>query len=270
MSYLQKLEKIVKKNTSNVVIGLDTDITKIPAFLKDDSNPMLEFNKRIISATKSDVAGYKLNMAFYEEAGGIGLTAMKETVKFIPKDMIIICDAKRGDIGSTDELYAKAYFDNYEFDAITFSPYLGSDSIEPFLKRKGKMVYVLALTSNPGGKDLQMLKAGGKFIYEKVIELGMKWGKADNVGFVIGANHPAEIKKVLAKYKNVSLLIPGVGAQKADTKKLLASLRGNRNFVINSSRAIIYAAGDKCKEEDFEGKIQDAIDALNETINQNL
>ena len=164
MSYLQKLEKIVKKNNSNVVIGLDTDIEKIPAIFKDDSNPMLEFNKRIVAATKNDVAGYKLNMAFYEEAGGIGLTAMRETVKYIPKEMIVICDAKRGDMGNTDEMYAKAYFDNYDFDAITFSPYLGSDSIEPFLKRKGKLVYVLALTSNPGGKDLQMLKAGGKYI----------------------------------------------------------------------------------------------------------
>jgi orotidine-5'-phosphate decarboxylase len=269
LSYLQKLEKIVKKNSSNVVIGLDTDIIKIPAFFREDSNPVLEFNKRIISATKNDCAGYKLNMAFYEEAGGIGLTAMKETVRFIPKDMIIICDAKRGDMGNTDEMYAKAYFDNYEFDAITFSPYLGSDSIEPFLKRRGKMVYILALTSNPGSKDLQMLKVGPKYLYEKVIELGMKWGNAENVGFVIGANHPAEIKKVMAKYKNVSLLLPGVGAQKADVKKLLGSL-SNKNFVINSSRGIIYAAGDKCKEEDFEGKILDAIDALNETINQNI
>ena len=269
MSYLSKLEKIVKKNSSNIVIGLDTDITKIPAFFKDDSNPMLEFNKRIVAATKNDVAGYKLNMAFYEEAGGIGLTAMRETVKFIPKDMITICDAKRGDMENTDEMYAKAYFDNYEFDAITWSPYLGSDSIKPFLKRKNKMVYILALTSNPGGKDLQMLKAGGKYIYEKVIELGMKWGRAENVGYVIGANHPAEIKKVLAKYKNVSLLLPGVGAQKADVKKLMSSLT-NRNFVINSSRGIIYAAGDKCKEEEFEDKILDAVDKLNETINQNL
>src|SRR5690606_12890878 len=118
---------------------------KIPAFFREDSNPMLEFNKRIVAATKNDVAGYKLNMAFYEAAGGIGLTAMRETVKYIPKDMITICDAKRGDIENTDELYAQAYLDEYEFDAITFSPYLGSDSIKPFLKRKDKMVYVLAL-----------------------------------------------------------------------------------------------------------------------------
>ena len=269
MSYLKKLEKIVKKNTSNIIIGLDTDMDKIPAFFREDSNPMLEFNKRIVAATKNDVAGYKLNMAFYEAAGGIGLTAMRETVKYIPKDMITICDAKRGDIENTDELYAQAYLDEYEFDAITFSPYLGSDSIKPFLKRKDKMVYVLALTSNPGGKDIQMLKAGTKYVYEHVIDLAMKWGKPDNVGFVMGANHPAEIKKLMSKHKNVSLLLPGVGAQKADVKKLLGSL-SNRTFVVNSSRGIIYAAGDKCKEEEFEDKILDAVDALNEMINTNL
>ena len=162
MIYKKKLAEVIKTSKSNLVIGLDTDYEKVPATYLRYKNPMLAFNIKIIESTYDYCAGYKLNLAFYEAAGKIGIEALEETVKAIPRNRIKICDAKRGDIGNTSELYAKAYFDNMHFDSITLSPYMGHDSVSPFLERKDKLIYVLVRTSNSGAEDFQTLKVGAK------------------------------------------------------------------------------------------------------------
>jgi orotidine-5'-phosphate decarboxylase len=195
MKYKQKLSESVKVSNSNLVIGLDTDLSKIPATFLRFKNPMLEFNLKIIESTYDYCAGYKLNLAFYEAEGIKGIEALEETAKAIPRNRIKICDAKRGDIGNTAELYARAYFDNMKFDSITISPYMGYDSVSPFLERKDKFVYLLVRTSNPGADDFQTLKSGNKKLYEIIAVKGLSWSK-DQIGFVIGANHLKEIFKI--------------------------------------------------------------------------
>lgn len=266
MNYTQRLNKIIRKKESHLVVGLDTDVNKIPEYFHEYSNPILEFNKEIISATKDFVAGYKLNSAFYEAAGGLGLNALKKSSDFIPEENIKIIDAKRGDIENTAEQYANIFLDEMEFDSITLSPYMGKDSITPFLSRAGKGAYVVALTSNPGYKDFQTLKVGKKYLYEVVIETVMKWGEG-SVGFVIGANHNKELKSFSTKFPEVPLLIPGVGSQGSELKSFMKDLK-SENFLINSSRSIIYAANQKTKSEDFAEIISEATEKVNDEINE--
>ena len=266
MTYTQRLNKIIRKKESHLVVGLDTDVDKIPEYFLEYSNPILEFNKEIIEATKGFVAGYKLNSAFYEAAGGLGLNALKKTADFVPEDNIKIIDAKRGDIENTAEQYASIFLDEMDFDSITVSPYMGHDSVSPFLSRKEKGAYILALTSNPGYKDFQMLKIGKKFLYEIVIESAVKWGDG-SVGLVIGANHTKELKAISAKYPEIPLLIPGVGAQGSDLKTFMKDIK-SENFLINSSRSIIYAADEKTKPEEFVEIITDAAEKINDSINE--
>lgn len=188
MIYTEKLRRIINLRHSNLIVGLDSDILKIPDIFLDFPNPVLEFNKCIIDATKEIVAGYKINTAFYEAAGITGAEALENTVRYIPDVMIKICDAKRGDIGNTSEMYARAYFDNLCFDSITFSPYMGRDSIEPFLSRKGKFVYVLIRTSNTGSGSIQMLRLESKEkLYERIASDYINWFN-EGIGYVIGAN----------------------------------------------------------------------------------
>lgn len=269
MKYSEKLSAAINKTNSHVVVGLDTDADKIPLFLEDTANPITEFNNVIIEATKDIAAGYKLNTAFYEQAGDLGLFAMKQTMLSIPEGSIAICDAKRGDIGNTDEMYAAAYLDNYKFDSITVNPYLGYDAVEPFLKRKEKLSYILILTSNPGSKDFQLLKAGTKYMYEMVIDKCMEWNTNENIGFVLGANYTEVINKISAEYKNVPLLIPGIGAQANDLKTLVENLN-NRLFVINSSRGIIYAADKNASKEEYMDKVRSSALKLRDEINSFL
>lgn len=265
MGYIDKLQTIIKKSNSNLVIGLDPDLSKIPLIFLKYKNPVLEFNKIIIELTKYTVAGYKPNMAFYECLGEQGVEAIRETVRVIPDEMIKICDAKRGDMGNTAEYYAKTYFDIYNFDSITLSPYMGEDSITPFIKYTDKAVYILALTSNPGGSDFQKLKSDGKYLYEIVLEKSLRWNKNNNIGFVFGANHTEELNKFTSANPEIPLLIPGIGAQANDLKSLLQNLH-TKNFVINSSRGIIYSSPLDCSEIQFSETVKKSVNELNALI----
>jgi len=265
LNYTEKLQNIIKKNKSNLVIGLDPDLSKIPSLFLKNKNPVLEFNKLIIESTKDLVAGYKPNMAFYECLGEQGAEAIRETVKAIPEELIKICDAKRGDMGNTAEYYAKTYFDIYNFDSITLSPYMGEDSIAPFIKNEKKAVYILALTSNPGGSDFQKLKIEGKYLYEIILEKSLSWNKNKNIGFVFGANHISELNAFTSSHPDVPLLIPGIGAQKNDLKTLLENLH-TKHFVINSSRNIIYSAPKDCNEQEFSDAVRESAIRLNSEV----
>ncbi len=262
MIYKKKLEKAVKASSSNLLTGLDTDIQKIPDCFLKYKNPILAFNKKIIDATAEICAGYKINLAFYEAAGGKGLEALEETVKYIPGNLVKICDAKRGDIGNTAEMYARAYFDRLNFDAITLSPYMGYDSVSPFLERKNKFVYLLVRTSNKGADDFQLLNSGKRRLFEVVADKSLKWSK-DCIGFVIGANHAKEIKRYSSK--NIPLLIPGVGAQGNDLNQLVQAVEGNL-FLVNASRSIIYAGDKKDGEKVFLKKVSESCGKLNAEI----
>jgi orotidine-5'-phosphate decarboxylase len=268
MNFKKKLKAIVKKNRSNLVIGLDSDIKKIPKIFFKCKSPVLEFNKLIIDSTKDLIAGYKINTAFYEAELSKGFETLEKTVKYIPDNLIKICDAKRGDIENTDEYYAVAFFDKMNFDAVTFQPYMGMDSALPFLKRKEKFVYVLALTSNPGSNDFQRIKIDGKKLYEIIIEKSLNWNK-NNIGFVIGANHIDLLNKFTKSNPDVPLLIPGVGSQGNDLNILLKNLH-NGLFLINSSRSIIYSADINCTKKEFVTALINSTNILNIQINTML
>jgi orotidine-5'-phosphate decarboxylase len=265
MKYSEKLKKIIKKNKTNLIIGLDTDIKKIPKIFLNKKNSVFEFNKSIIKATKDIVAGYKLNLAFYEVLGKDYYETIKKTLDFIPDEMVKICDGKRGDIGNTDEYYARAYFDNMNFDSMTVNPFMGSDSVKPFLSRKDKGIYVLAITSNSGSEDFQKQKTGTKYLYERVIEKCIEWDGNKQIGFVIGANHTELIKKITTKYPEISILIPGIGAQGNDLGKLLKNIK-NECFLINSSRAIIYDKDVFKNAKDYEDKVKIKVEVLSDII----
>jgi len=264
MTYKQKLAEVIKVSKSNLVIGLDTDYDKVPATFLHYKNPILAFNVKIIETTYDYCAGYKINLAFYEVAGKKGIEALEETVKAIPRNRIKICDAKRGDIGNTSELYAKAYFDNLHFDSITLSPYMGYDSVSPFLERKDKLVYVLIRTSNSGADDFQTLKVGKKELYEVIAEKSLEWSK-NQTGFVIGANRLKEIKKYSSAPEKIPLLIPGIGAQGNDLKNLMQNLN-NKLYLINASRSIIYAGEVNDTQTDYFPKVITAAKELNNRI----
>jgi orotidine-5'-phosphate decarboxylase len=265
MTYKQKLSEIIKSSKSNLVIGLDTDFDKVPATFLRYKNPILAFNLKVIESTYDYCAGYKINLAFYEAAGTKGIEAMEETVKAIPRNRIKICDAKRGDIGNTSELYAKAYFDNLHFDSITLSPYMGFDSVSPFLERKDKLVYILVRTSNSGAEDFQTLKVGSKELHEVIARKSLEWSK-NQIGFVVGANRLKEIKKYSSAKEKIPLLIPGIGAQGNDLKNLMKNLQ-NKLFLINASRSIIYAGNVNDTQTDYFPKVIAAAKELNKSIN---
>ena len=244
MSFTQHLRQIQIKQNSFLCIGLDVDTDKIPPHLKTMKNPALEFNRQIIEATHDHVCAYKPNLAFYETMGEIGITTLRETLKFIPKSILTIGDGKRGDIGNTAERYAKSLFDDFGFDSVTLNPYMGFDSVEPFLSNPEKGVFILALTSNSGSKDFQRLKVGVKPLYEKVVHSAKKWNKKQNIGLVVGATHPTELKRIRKIVPDMPILIPGIGKQGGELKA--ATQYGCDNHrqlaVINASRSIIYAS----------------------------
>ncbi|MCX6003313.1 MAG: orotidine-5'-phosphate decarboxylase [Chloroflexi bacterium] len=265
MNFVGKLNVAVKKNRSLVCVGLDTSPELIPSGMT-----VFEFNKAIIDATVDLVCAYKTNIAFYEAQGGKGLDALYKTVKHIPKDIPVIVDAKRGDIGNTSAAYAKALFDYFNFDAVTVSPYLGFDSIEPFLKYKEKGVIILCRTSNKGAADFQSLlcQFEGKTLplYEVVAIKASQWDTNHNVGLVVGATYPEELKTIRQTHPDMPILIPGVGTQGGDLA--LAVRYGidahNRGIIINSSRGIIYAS----KGADFASAAQRATQTLHDEINK--
>jgi orotidine-5'-phosphate decarboxylase len=238
----------IQKKQSYLCIGLDTDPKKIPAHLQTSEDPVFEFNKQIIDATHSFCVAYKPNIAFYEALGPKGWESLQKTLDYIPKDIFTIADAKRGDIGNTASLYAKTFFEYLPFDALTVAPYMGEDSVKPFLEYKGKWVILLAHTSNPGSEDFQTIesKATGRRLYEEVILTAQKWGKPDQLMFVVGATQAERIGAIRQLAPENYFLVPGIGAQGGDLEAVSREGMNKRcGLLVNSSRAIIYASGSK-------------------------
>ena len=244
----QELINQIKIKKSYLCVGLDTDFDKIPKHLQAHPDAIFEFNKQIIDATKDLCVAYKINTAFYEVLGARGWEIMERTVNYIPKEHFTIADAKRGDLGNTSTQYAKAFFETLNFDSITVAPYMGEDSVRPFLEFDNKWAIVLGLTSNTGSKDFEQKKIGDKFLYEEVLETVSKWGSADNLMFVIGATKAsdfAEIRKIIPEH---FLLVPGVGFQGGSLREVSKfGLNKDCGLLVNASRAIIYAS----EKEDF-------------------
>jgi orotidine-5'-phosphate decarboxylase len=239
----------IREKQSFLCVGLDTDLEKIPKHLLKKDDPLFEFNKRIIDATAQYAVAYKPNIAFYEKLGPAGWESLRKTMDYIPDGIFTIADAKRGDIGNTSGYYAKAFYDTYNFDSITLAPYMGVDSIKPFL-RDGKWAIVLGLTSNEGAHDFQQLELeNGKMLYEEVIRKSATWGSSENMMYVVGATRGEMIKKVRQIIPEHFLLVPGVGAQGGSLEEVCKyGLNKDIGLLVNSSRGIIYAG----KEKDFD------------------
>ncbi|HLY69472.1 MAG TPA: orotidine-5'-phosphate decarboxylase [Puia sp.] len=233
---------------SYLCVGLDTDIHRIPKHLLSGVNPVFEFNKRIIDATKDFCVAYKINSAFYEALGLTGWEALEKTVDHIPSTHFKIADAKRGDIGNTSQQYAKAFFETLNFDALTVAPYMGEDSIRPFLEYENKWTIVLGLTSNTGASDFELQKTGEEYLYEKVISTVSRWGTTDNTMFVIGATQADQLEKIRRLAPDHFYLVPGVGAQGGSLKDISEkTMIKDCGILVNVSRNIIYASA----KEDF-------------------
>jgi orotidine-5'-phosphate decarboxylase len=265
MNFVEKLQKISQKNRSLVCIGLDPDPK-----LRPEKMGVYDFNKAIIEATSDLVCGYKPNLAFYEAMGDEGTDALKRTVQCIPSDVVTIGDAKRGDIGNTSKAYARALFEVFGFDSATVNPYLGFDAIEPFLQFKDKGIIILCRTSNASAADFQSLRCetpnGLKPLYEIVADKARQWNTNGNVGLVIGATYPEELKLIRQQHPHLPFLIPGIGAQGGDvalTVKYGVSPEGDK-AIINSARQIIYAS----KGKDFAEAARKAAMALRDEINK--
>ena len=249
-----QLIKQIREKRSFLCVGLDTDLTKIPKHLQSHPNAIFEFNKAIIDATKDQCVSYKINTAFYEALGLKGWQAMEETVNYIPSTHFKIADAKRGDIGNTSSQYAKAFFETLQFDAITVAPYMGEDSIRPFLEYEDKWTIVLGLTSNKGAQDFEMQKTGDEFLYEKVLRTVAQWGTPDNLMFVVGATQASELSSIRKIIPDHFLLVPGVGFQGGSLEDVSKhGMNKDCGLLVNASRAIIYAGDD----ENFAGEAKE-------------
>jgi orotidine-5'-phosphate decarboxylase len=238
----QTLIEQIRRKKSFLCVGLDTDITKIPSHLFATEDPVFEFNKAIIDATKDNTVAYKINTAFYEAQGLKGWISMGKTLDYIPKDIFTIADAKRGDIGNTAEQYAKTFFDTYPYDSVTVAPYMGKDSVTPFMQFPNKWAIVLGLTSNEGSKDFQLQSSGDELLYEKVLKTVASWGTIDNTMFVVGATRQDQLERIRQIIPDHFLLIPGVGAQGGDLATVAnAAMNKDVSILVNVSRAIIFA-----------------------------
>ncbi len=249
----------IQKKNSFLCVGLDTDLNKIPKHLLNTEDPIFEFNKRIIDATAQYAVAYKPNIAFYEAYGVKGWQSLEKTIAYIPKDIFILADAKRGDIGNTSKMYAKAFFENMNCDAITVAPYMGEDSVKPFLEFDNKWVILLALTSNAGGKDFQNLELtqGGE-LYEEVLRKSQEWGTTDQLMYVVGATRAEALTNIRKIVPDHFLLVPGVGAQGGSLKDVAQYGMNNQcGLLVNSSRGIIYASQDENFAEVAEEKARE-------------
>jgi orotidine-5'-phosphate decarboxylase len=236
----------IKTKTSFLCVGLDTDFNKIPRALLDKEYPIFEFNKRIIDATEDLVVAYKPNLAFYENMGAAGWMSLEMTINYIRKnfpDIFLIADAKRGDIGNTSNLYANAFFNQLSFDAITLSPYMGRDSIQPYLDFKNKWSILLGLTSNEGAQDFQQLSVEGNGpLFEKVIRTAKDWGTKDNMMFVVGATKAEYLRSIRKIVPDHFFLVPGIGVQGGSLEEVFMNGHNDRcGMLVNVSRSIIYA-----------------------------
>jgi orotidine-5'-phosphate decarboxylase len=255
----QELVKQIKDKKNYLCVGLDTDVTKLPVHLQSHSNAVFEFNKAIIDATKDFCVSYKINTAFYEAMGVKGWEALEQTVRYIPSTHFTIADAKRGDIGNTSAQYAKAFFETLNFDAVTVAPYMGEDSLRPFLEYQDKWTIVLALTSNKGSADFEQLmvrteteelltditpeyKHEHHYLFEKVMEKVSTWGTPNNLMFVVGATKAELLADIRRSYPDHFFLVPGVGSQGGSLEEVSkAGLNKDGGILVNASRAIIYA-----------------------------
>ncbi len=238
----QQLIRNIFSKKSVLCVGLDTDLAKIPRHLLNEEDPVFAFNKAIIDATKDQTVAYKVNTAFYEAQGIKGWVSMERTLNYIPGDIFTIADAKRGDIGNTSEQYARTFFETYPFDSITVAPYMGADSVKPFLQFGGKWSIVLGLTSNAGSADFQLQQCGDELLYQKVLRTVASWGTAGNIMFVIGATRKEQLQEVRALLPEHFFLVPGVGAQGGDVDTVCRNaMNKDAGLLINVSRGIIYA-----------------------------
>ncbi len=248
MTRAQLIEQI-KIKKSFLCIGLDVDLNKVPQHLLETEDPIFEFNKQIIDATHDLAVAYKPNTAFYEAYGIKGWQALDKTIKYINEkypEIFTIADAKRGDIGNTSTMYAKAFFEDLEFDSVTVAPYMGSDSVEPFLAFKNKFTILLALTSNKGGLDFQGLNTGNQELYKSVLETAITWQNSDQLMFVVGATKAEYFEGIRKIVPNHFLLVPGVGAQGGNLQDVCKyGITKDVDLLINSSRGIIYAGNDE-------------------------
>lgn len=233
----------IKEKQSFLCVGLDPDLDKIPKHLLQTADPLFEFCKEIIDATHPYAVAYKPNTAFFECHGAKGWESLRKTIAYIPKNCLVIADAKRGDIGNTSGYYAKTFFEHMQADAITVAPYMGSDSVQPFLKFENKWVILLALTSNEGAKDFQLTECSGKALFESVLEKSAQWGTPENTMYVVGATRAEDIARVRKLVPDHFFLVPGVGAQGGDLDTVVKYGANQQcGLLVNSSRAIIYAS----------------------------
>jgi orotidine-5'-phosphate decarboxylase len=267
MNFIEKLAATIRKNQSRLCVGLDPNPKLMPRGVG-----IFEFNKAIIDATCALVCAYKPQFAFYEALGQEGMEALRQTIHYIPDNIVIIADAKRGDIGNTSEAYAKAIFEDLNCDATTVNPYLGFDSIEPFIQYRNKGVFILCRTSNPGAADFQSLHCETENrlhpLFEIVAQKASQWNQYDNIGLVVGATYPEELKQIRQNHPKIPLLIPGIGAQGGDlalTVSYGADSRGER-MIVNSSRQIIFAS----QGENFALAAHRAALTLRDQINLHL
>lgn len=264
---MRSIKKLELKNAEGkfICVGLDTDLKKIPHFLHSAENPILEFNKKIIEATSEYTAAYKINFAFYEKLGSKGFDILLQTKELIPENILTIADAKRGDIGNTSNYYADAVFNQLNFDAITVNPYMGGDSVKPFLEYEEKLIFILALTSNPGAEDFEKLKlTDGSYLFQKVIQKVNIWNIKNNCGIVFGATKIIELSENINLFGSLPVLLPGVGAQGGSLEDVINLFNQNNknNFLINISRGIIY----KDNSAGFASEAEKEILSLNEKV----
>jgi len=265
----EKLIEQIKQKQSFLCIGLDVNLSKIPKHLLETDDPIFEFNKAIIDATHHLAVAYKPNTAFYEAYGIEGWIALQKTITYLHNhypEIFTIADAKRGDIGNTSGRYAKAFFENLAFDAITVAPYMGKDSVEPFLAYENKFTILLALTSNEGAFDFQTLQTEKEELYKKVLQTSQSWKNAHNLMYVIGATKASYFKEIRKLVPNSFLLVPGVGAQGGSLEEVCKyGMNKDTGLLINSSRGILYASGEKdfaLKAKEEATKLQVAMQAI--------
>lgn len=259
----QQLIDQIRQKQSYLCVGLDTDITKIPQHLLNDTDPVFAFNKAIIDTTRDLCVSYKINTAFYEALGVKGWLAMEKTVRYIGDEHFKIADAKRGDIGNTSDQYAKAFFEALPFDSVTVAPYMGEDSVKPFLQHEGKWAIVLGLTSNKGAEDFELQTTGNQLLYEKVLSTVASWGSPGNLMFVVGATQADAFTNIRKLTPDHFYLVPGVGAQGGSLKEISEkAMNKDCGLLVNASRAIIYASSG----EDFAAKAREVAKGYREEM----
>lgn len=265
-----ELIRQIRQKHSFLCVGLDTDMTKVPAYFRSRPNGMVEFNKRIIDATRDQCVAYKINTAFYEAWGARGWDALEETCDYIPDTHMRIADAKRADIGNTSAQYARAFFETLHFDAVTVAPYMGEDSLRPFLDYEHKWTIVLGLTSNPGASDFETLPLapdGKTQLFEEVLRKTSRWGTPSNLMFVVGATRTEQLQTVRRILPEHFLLVPGVGAQGGDLDDVARQgLNTDVGLLVNASRSVIYAG----EGDDFDAAAQREATAIQSTMSRLL